>query len=52
MLFSREISFLPRKAIKALSCIPLFQLVCVTRLFRDYKGDPICDPRTAHKSID
>ena len=30
MLLSREISILPRKAVKALSCIPLFSLVCMT----------------------
>ena len=30
MLHSREISILPRKAVKALSFIPLFLLVCVT----------------------
>ena len=30
MLLSREISILPRKAVKALPCVPLFLLVCVT----------------------
>ena len=30
MLLSREISILRRKAVNALSCIPLFLLVCVT----------------------
>jgi hypothetical protein len=30
VLLSREISILPRKAVKALSCIPLFSLVCMT----------------------
>ena len=30
MLLSREISILPRKAVKVLFCVPLFLLVCVT----------------------